>query len=583
MRIWRYLMVLVLGLAGCVPLESQATSPDLPASPVLPTIEATRQPVESTATLPPPTPEPAALGSQEAVQAALHYLAAQMGLDLEDIQVLQVTAVEWPDACLGIPAADEMCAQVITPGYMITLAAEQDGVSEYFTFHTDASGGSLRVLPAAVLAARQALSEQTGIPLEQIRLVRIESIEWRNSCMGVTTPGLNCMDVIVPGYLIVFEANGRQYEYHTNQDGSRVVPASGLVVPTGVLLTWTSLAEPCVTIEVGLRDVRYGACGSQLALAGYYLPQRQAVLESFARLYASFETQTASGIVSLGGLGLVTATPAEMRMLAEWGSLVYGEAGNSRDGTPLKMAIRWHQEGGIAGFCDDLGVYRTGFAILTSCREGAQNLIRPRLDSHQLEMLYGWIDSLASFEFTQTDPAAADALFMSLEFAGQGTEAAGDDVQQAMLDLVAELFLQAETPVEPAARAAAEQILADYLAALREADYAEASALYGGSYEIMLDHNPAIDPADHAALFEAACTINGAVCNLSLRSVVHVAALGSGIYRFTVELQDPAEALFELWQCCTDTPDRPPYTQFAFLVEQVDGRYRVMTVPVYAG
>ena len=98
-------------------------------------------------------------------------------------------------------------------------------------------------------------------------------------------------------------------------------------------------------------------------------------------------------------------------------------------------------------------------------------------------------------------------------------------------------------PVEPAARAAAEQTLTDYLEALRLGDYAGAADLFGGSYEIMLDHNPAIDPADHAAVVEAACTINGAVCNLSLRSVVHVAAWGPGIYRFTVELQDPAGAV----------------------------------------
>ncbi len=160
-------------LASCAPVatpaETPAGEPGQPASPVPPTVEPTLPPVEPTATLPQPTGETP--GSQEAIQAARRFLAQQLGLELEDIQVLQVRAVEWPDACLGIPALGEMCAEVITPGFVIDLEAVVDGVSEYFTFHTDASGEALRVLPAAVLAARQALSEQTGLQPEEISLL----------------------------------------------------------------------------------------------------------------------------------------------------------------------------------------------------------------------------------------------------------------------------------------------------------------------------------------------------------------------------------------------------------------------------
>ena len=78
-------------------------------------------------------------------------------------------------------------------------------------------------------------------------------------------------------------------------------------------------------------------------------------------------------------------------------------------------------------------------------------------------------------------------------------------------------------------------------------------------------------------------TINGAVCDLSVRNVVNVAGLGVGRYRFMVELQNSLGALFELGQCCTDASDgTPPRTQFAFLVEWVDGSYLVMTAPPYS-
>ena len=41
----------------------------------------------------------------------------------------------------------------------------------------------------------------------------------------MVTPGVGCMEVITPGYLIVLEAGGALFEYHTNLDGSRVVLA----------------------------------------------------------------------------------------------------------------------------------------------------------------------------------------------------------------------------------------------------------------------------------------------------------------------------------------------------------------------
>ena len=585
---WPLLVVLMLTLASCAPVELPATEPLHMDTPIPPTEQPTLPPVEPTATLPPPpseTPVPDLPGAAlPAAQAAQSYLAQRLNLEMADIQVLQVTAVEWRNACLGINIVGMMCADVITPGYVIDFQAVANGKSEYYVIHSDAGGNALSLLPGAVYTARQALIEQTGVRLEDILWVSVETVEWRNSCLGVTKPGVNCLDVIVPGYRIIFQVAGERYEYHTNQDGSRVVAAApSESSSSSPVLEWTSVTEPCFAVEIDLSEVRSAPCGMELVHTGDIPASRAAELETFIGLYTRQASETAAGLVTFRGAGRVLATPAEMRMLAEWGSLIYSEAVNDRNEMPLKMVISYHREGGIAGFCDTLSVYRTGFAIVASCREEAQNLPRLRLDSSQLEMLYGWYDRLASFEFTQTDPAVADALFISLTFGGQGTEVAGEHVKQAMLALVEELFLQAETLPDPPAQAAAQQVLTDYLAALEAGDYAGAVALYGGSYAIMIDHNPSLDPADHVALFKHACTINGAVCDLSVRNVVNVAGLGVGRYRFMVELQNSLGALFELGQCCTDASDgTPPRTQFAFLVEWVDGSYLVMTAPPYS-
>lgn len=39
--------------------------------------------------------------------------------------IIEVEEVDWPDACLGAPEPDEVCSQIVTPGYRIIV--ERDG------------------------------------------------------------------------------------------------------------------------------------------------------------------------------------------------------------------------------------------------------------------------------------------------------------------------------------------------------------------------------------------------------------------------------------------------------------------------
>lgn len=83
----------------------------------------------------------AALTKQPALENARATLAQELQIDAAAITVVSEEAMEWPDACLGAPAADEMCAQVVTPGYQITLAV--DG-NEYL-YHTNEDGSEMRL------------------------------------------------------------------------------------------------------------------------------------------------------------------------------------------------------------------------------------------------------------------------------------------------------------------------------------------------------------------------------------------------------------------------------------------------------
>jgi hypothetical protein len=50
-------------------------------------------------------------------------LALRLGLNESDVAVKSVEPVDFPDAALGAPLADEMSAQMITPGWRVTLKA----------------------------------------------------------------------------------------------------------------------------------------------------------------------------------------------------------------------------------------------------------------------------------------------------------------------------------------------------------------------------------------------------------------------------------------------------------------------------
>jgi hypothetical protein len=79
-------------------------------------------------------------GYPAVVFKAREALAAQMKLNVEQIEILTVEPVDWPDTCLGVSTPEIMCAMMITPGYRVLLRANG---SDY-EYHTD--GGDSVVL-----------------------------------------------------------------------------------------------------------------------------------------------------------------------------------------------------------------------------------------------------------------------------------------------------------------------------------------------------------------------------------------------------------------------------------------------------
>ena len=78
-----------------------------------------------------------------AVATAKRRLATHLSISEDAIRVVSAEAVEWSDACIGIHEPGQMCAQVITPGYLIMV----DVGAQSYELHTNASGSVVGIVP----------------------------------------------------------------------------------------------------------------------------------------------------------------------------------------------------------------------------------------------------------------------------------------------------------------------------------------------------------------------------------------------------------------------------------------------------
>ncbi len=83
-------------------------------------------------------------GAALAIEAAFAALETMGGLTADAFDEIEVRAVDWPDACLGVETPGIACAQVITPGYVVLF----DNGLLGFEFHTDTNGNAILAYPA---------------------------------------------------------------------------------------------------------------------------------------------------------------------------------------------------------------------------------------------------------------------------------------------------------------------------------------------------------------------------------------------------------------------------------------------------
>ena len=77
-------------------------------------------------------------------------------------------------------------------------------------------GGSGKTADTVIALAIDDLANHLNASPEKIAIVSVNSMEWPNSALGCPLDGMDYLMVITPGFVIVLEADGEQYIYHTD-------------------------------------------------------------------------------------------------------------------------------------------------------------------------------------------------------------------------------------------------------------------------------------------------------------------------------------------------------------------------------
>jgi hypothetical protein len=78
-----------------------------------------------------------------------------------------------------------------------------------------------------VASAREALGRQLNLPPDTLQLRSVDAQVWPDSALGCPDPQSAYMQVLSPGFLLVFSDGSRDYAIHTRESGSPLIWCDG--------------------------------------------------------------------------------------------------------------------------------------------------------------------------------------------------------------------------------------------------------------------------------------------------------------------------------------------------------------------
>jgi hypothetical protein len=118
----------------------------------------------------------------------------------------------------------------------------------------------------------------------------------------------------------------------------------------------------------------------------------------------------------------------------------------SQDGSrvqPATYVLTWRREGGIAGLCDSLVIFRSGEIYGNRCAavtDGRMSSVSQLLASAEQAQFQSWLQQFGRLSMDASDPkAVADRMTITLVFQGLGSQEASVREEKQMLELAATL------------------------------------------------------------------------------------------------------------------------------------------------
>ena len=96
-------------------------------------------------------------------------------------------------------------------------------------------------MKAPVVEAMTELSERIGVDVEDIELVSLLEVTWRDGSLGCPEDGVAYTQALVPGQQMILRVNGKDYYYHSGKSGEfsycgdPVPPLDSMSVPANPL------------------------------------------------------------------------------------------------------------------------------------------------------------------------------------------------------------------------------------------------------------------------------------------------------------------------------------------------------------
>lgn len=270
-------------------------------------------------------------------------------------------------------------------------------------------------LTPAEQAAVARLSSTLDLPAGQISILSTEAVNWPDGCLGIQRPGMMCTEAIVPGYKIVLEAGGEQYEFRTNESGSQVAQVSG--APLGLM-------EEAIAAQL--------ASNLGLDVDEIVVVSSNDVEFPDSCLGVAMQDEMCAQAITPGKIIVLKANGLDF------------EYHISADGSrvqPATIALTWTRDGGVAGFCDQLTVFLSGEVYGSNCRSQQPEATMNLLTATEQRQIFTWIKKFGQANVEESDPPmVADRMVVKLEFQGNGTSKPSDADKQALMQFAQTLY-----------------------------------------------------------------------------------------------------------------------------------------------